>query len=325
MHLYPIKFSPIPKETIWGGNKLNSILSKEFSNDKKIGESWEISDVKNDISLVANGNLKGESLNNLILNFGPRLLGEKVYKQFGKEFPLLIKFIDANDALSIQVHPDDELAKKRHNSYGKTEMWYVLEAEKETNLIVGFNQKVNQKLYQQKLNEGQLEEILNSEPVQSGSCFFIPAGRVHAIGKGILLAEIQQTSDITYRMYDWNRVDKSGQARELHTELALDAIDYTFENQYATEYPSDINKSTNLATSNYFTTNRLVFDQKIKRDYSLLDSFVIYICLEGEFEICYENKERIKVTKGESILIPAELKELVLETSDKTICLEVYI
>ena len=325
MHLYPIKFSPIPKETIWGGNKLNSILSKEFYNDKKIGESWEISSVKDDISVVANGHLMDKSLNELITEFGGQLLGDKIYQKFVNEFPLLIKFIDANDALSIQVHPDDELAKERHNSFGKTEMWYVLEAEKEANLIVGFNQKIDQKLYQQKLNEGQLEEILNSEPVQSGSCFFIPAGRVHAIGKGILLAEIQQTSDITYRMYDWNRIDKSGQARELHTELALDAIDYTFENQYATEYPSDINKSTNLATSNYFTTNRLVFDQKIKRDYSLLDSFVIYICLEGEFEICYENKERIKVTKGESILIPAELKELVLETSDKTICLEVYI
>ncbi|MDE5423745.1 class I mannose-6-phosphate isomerase [Ancylomarina sp. DW003] len=324
MHLYPMKFSPIPKETIWGGNKLKTILSKDFPSNKKIGESWEISGVKNDISIVSNGHLKGESLNNLILNLGPRLLGEKVYQNFGQEFPLLIKFIDANDALSIQVHPDDTLAKKRHNSLGKTEMWYILDAEEDASLIVGFNQKVDQKLYQQKLKEGNLEEILNSEKVENGSCYFIPAGRVHAIGKGILLAEIQQTSDITYRMYDWNRVDKLGQSRELHTDLALDAIDYTHENQYATEYTSDINEPTNLATSNYFTTNRLIFDKEIKRDYTHLNSFVIYICLEGEFDIFY-NDERTQVTKGESILIPSELKDLDLIPKAKADCLEVYI
>lgn len=319
-----MKFSPIPKETIWGGNKLKTILSKDFPSNKKIGESWEISGVKNDISIVSNGHLKGESLNNLILNLGPRLLGEKVYQNFGQEFPLLIKFIDANDALSIQVHPDDTLAKKRHNSLGKTEMWYILDAEEDASLIVGFNQKVDQKLYQQKLKEGNLEEILNSEKVENGSCYFIPAGRVHAIGKGILLAEIQQTSDITYRMYDWNRVDKLGQSRELHTDLALDAIDYTHENQYATEYTSDINEPTNLATSNYFTTNRLIFDKEIKRDYTHLNSFVIYICLEGEFDIFY-NDERTQVTKGESILIPSELKDLDLIPKAKADCLEVYI
>ena len=324
MQLYPIKFTPIPKETIWGGNKLKSILSKDFPSNKKVGESWEISGVKNDISIVANGELKGESLNDLIQKFGARLLGHKVYQKFGTEFPLLIKFIDANDALSIQVHPDDKLAKKRHNSFGKTEMWYVLDAEKDANLIVGFNQKVDQELYQRKLEDGKLEEILNSEKVENGSCYFIPAGRVHAIGKGILLAEIQQTSDITYRMYDWNRIDKLGQSRELHTDLAVDAIDYTLENQYATEYTSDINKPTNLATSNYFTTNRLVFDKEIRRDYTRLDSFVIYICLDSAFDICFNN-EITRVTKGESILIPSELNDISLNPKIQADCLEVYI
>jgi len=324
MQLYPIKFTPIPKETIWGGNKLKSILSKDFLSNKKVGESWEISGVKNDISIVANGELKGESLNDLIQKFGARLLGHKVYQKFGTEFPLLIKFIDANDALSIQVHPDDKLAKKRHNSFGKTEMWYVLDAEKDANLIVGFNQKVDQELYQRKLEDGKLEEILNSEKVENGSCYFIPAGRVHAIGKGILLAEIQQTSDITYRMYDWNRIDKLGQSRELHTDLAVDAIDYTLENQYATEYTSDINKPTNLATSNYFTTNRLVFDKEIRRDYTRLDSFVIYICLDGAFDFCFNN-EITRVTKGESILIPSELNDISLNPKIQADCLEVYI
>ena len=325
MQLYPIKFKPIPKETIWGGNKLVSVLSKDFPSNKKIGESWEISGVKNDISLVSNGELKGKSLNDLIHQFGGRLLGKKVSERFGKEFPLLIKFIDADDALSIQVHPDDELAKKRHNSFGKTEMWYVLDAEKDANLIVGFNQEIDPKRYQQKLSEGKLEEILNLEKVQNGSCYFIPAGRVHAIGKGILLAEIQQTSDITYRMYDWNRVDKEGKSRELHTELALDAIDYSMEENYATKYVSEINKTTELVQCDYFTTNQLIFDKNKRCNYSNLDSFVIYICLDGEFEISCKGKEKTSVKKGESILIPAELKELTLIPVGKAECLEVYI
>ncbi|WP_372644949.1 type I phosphomannose isomerase catalytic subunit [Ancylomarina sp.] len=325
MQLYPIKFTPIAKETIWGGNKLKTVLSKNFPSNQKNGESWEISGVKNDISFVANGHLKGESLNNLILNLGARLVGEKVYEKFGKEFPLLIKFIDADDALSIQVHPDDELAKERHNSFGKTEMWYVLDAEKDANLIVGFNQVVDQKLYQQKLNEGKLEEILNAEKVQNGSCYFIPAGRVHAIGKGILLAEIQQTSDITYRMYDWNRVDKQGNSRELHTEQAVDAIDYSLEKKYATSYSTEINNTTNLATCDYFTTNRLSFDKEISQDYTELDSFVIYICLDGEFEIDYKGLEKTRVKKGESILIPSELNEITLIPFGRAECLEVYI
>ncbi|RXQ96252.1 mannose-6-phosphate isomerase [Ancylomarina salipaludis] len=325
MHLYPIKFVPIPKETIWGGNKLESLLSKDFPTNKKIGESWEISGVKDNISLVANGHLKGESLNKLIDKFGSRLLGHKLYEKFGNEFPLLIKFIDADDALSIQVHPDDKLAKKRHNSFGKTEMWYVIDAEKDANLIVGFNQRVDQKLYQQKLKEGNLEDILNTEQVKNGSCYFIPAGRVHAIGKGILLAEIQQNSDITYRMYDWNRVDQQGKSRELHTEMAVDAIDYSLEEEYATPYTSEINKTTSLAQCDYFTTNHLVFDLEIMRDYSLLDSFIIYICLEGEFEICYNNLDRTLVKKGESFLIPAELNNLSLKPKTQASCLEVYI
>lgn len=325
MQLYPIKFTPIAKETIWGGDKLKNILSKDFPSDKKIGESWEISGVKNDISLVANGCLKGKSLNDMILEFGGRLLGDKVYQSFGQEFPLLIKFIDANDALSIQVHPDDQMAKERHNSFGKTEMWYVLDAEKDASLIVGFNQKVDKQVYQQKLDEGKLEDILNAEEVKNGSCYFIPAGRVHAIGKGILLAEIQQTSDITYRMYDWNRLDKMGNSRELHTEQAIDAIEFTQEKKYATSYVTEINKSSNLATCDYFTTNRLAFDKELNQNYSALDSFVIYICLDGEFEINYKGQEKTRVKKGESILIPSELSEITLIPFGQAECLEVYI
>lgn len=325
MSLYPLKFTPIAKETIWGGNKLQKELNKDFSSEKKIGESWEISGVTNDISVVANGDLKGKNLSDLIKEYAGQLLGEKNAQKFGSEFPLLIKFIDANDMLSIQVHPDDELAKERHNSFGKTEMWYVLGAEKESNLIVGFNQEVDQNLYQEKLEEGKLEEILNVEKVQKGSAYFIPAGRVHAIGKGILVAEIQQTSDITYRMYDWNRTDAQGNGRELHTQLALDAIDYSLETEYETNYTDRLNQSSELATCEYFTTNKITFDREMIKDYSKLDSFVIYMCLDGEFEIAYGAQEAIRVTKGESILIPAELKNLILKPKAKVEMLEVYI
>lgn len=325
MSLYPLKFTPIAKETIWGGNKLQQELNKDFAKEKKIGESWEISGVTNDISVVADGELKGKNLSELIQEYAGQLLGEKNAQKFGTEFPLLIKFIDANDVLSIQVHPDDELAKERHDSFGKTEMWYVLGVEKESNLIVGFNQEVDQDLYQQKLEEGKLEEILNVEKVQKGSTYFIPAGRVHAIGKGILVAEIQQTSDITYRMYDWNRTDALGNGRELHTELALDAINYSLEKEYETKYTDSLNQSNELATCEYFTTNKLTFDQEIKKDYSKLDSFVIYMCLDGEFEINYGAEETILVAKGESILIPAELKNLVLKPKAKVEILEVFI
>lgn len=325
MSLYPLKFTPIAKETIWGGNKLQQELNKNFSSEKRIGESWEISGVQNDISVVANGSLKGKDLNDLIQEYAGQLLGEKNAQKFGAEFPLLIKFIDANDVLSIQVHPDDELAKERHNSFGKTEMWYVLDAEEESNLIVGFNQQVDQNLYQQKLIEGQLEEILNVEKVQKGSTYFIPAGRVHAIGKGILVAEIQQTSDITYRMYDWNRTDAQGNGRELHTELALDAIDYSLEKEYKTKYADNLNESSELASCEYFTTNKLTFDREMTKDYSNLDSFVIYMCLDGEFKIEYGAKKSIPVTKGESILIPAELKNLILKPKGKVEILEVFI
>ena len=225
----------------------------------------------------------------------------------------------------LQVHPDDELAKERHDSFGKTEMWYILDAEKDANLIVGFNQQVDKQIYQQKLEEGKLEDILNAEEVKNGSCYFIPAGRVHAIGKGILLAEIQQTSDITYRMYDWNRVDKQGKSRELHTEQAVDAIDYTQEKEYATQYAAETNKTTELASCEYFTTNRLVFDKPIDCNYSELDSFVIFICMDGEFEIDYNNQEKTRVKKGESILIPSELKHLKLKPIGTAECLEVYL
>lgn len=321
--LYPIKFKPVLKDRIWGGNKLKTLLGKE-GKCITCGESWEISAVQGDISVVKNGFLKGNNLEEIIEVYMGDLVGDSVYEKFGLEFPLLIKFIDAADDLSIQVHPNDDLAMKRHDSYGKTEMWVVMQAEEGARLISGFSKKVTREEYLKNLQDKTLKNILNSEEVKSGDVFFIPAGRVHAIGSGILLAEIQQTSDVTYRIYDWDRTDASGKSRELHTELALDAIDYNFHPQYKTEYEQKLNQTVNVADCPYFTTNLIRFDASVTKDYNFIDSFVIYICMKGNLEIRSENgKEHLRA--GETILIPAVLKELEIIPSEESEILEVYI
>jgi mannose-6-phosphate isomerase len=240
MKLYPLQFEPIFKERIWGGTKLKTYLNKPIQSDNT-GESWEISTVENDVSIVSNGNFKGKSLNDLIDEFPEQILGTKVYEQFGKQFPLLFKFIDAREDLSIQLHPNDELAKKRHNSFGKTEMWYVMQAEANARLIVGFKEKSSANEYIENLNNKTLLSILDSKKVKEGDVFFLETGTIHAIGAGILIAEIQQTSDITYRVYDFDRVDAQGNQRELHLDLALDAINYDVTNAHV-EYSKTENQ-----------------------------------------------------------------------------------
>src|ERR1700742_4057963 len=289
--LYPLKFKTIYKDKIWGGQKIKTYLHKDFGNLPNCGETWEISGVKTDVSVVADGPLKGERLDQLLEQYQGGLVGEKVYAHFGNIFPLLVKFIDANDDLSIQVHPNDELAKKRHNSFGKTEMWYVIEADKGSTLITGFNQPVTEQIYLDKFNSGHLMDILNREDVTAGDVFFLPAGRVHTIGKGLLIAEIQQTSDITYRIYDFDRVDDKGNKRELHTEEAVDAIDYNFYPEYKTKYQPEKDKTVHLVSCPYFTTNVLDATKDAEKDYSNLDSFVIYVCLEGELVVKYNGGE----------------------------------
>ena len=200
--LYPLKFQPILKDKIWGGQKLQQILNKPTSSTEA-GESWEISDVEGDTSVVSNGTMAGTSLKSLMELHTTDLLGHKNFQQFGTKFPLLIKFIDAKSDLSVQLHPNDALAKARHNSFGKTEMWYVVQADPDSNLIVGFNQPMTKELYLKHLEAKTLESILNFDTVEAGDTYFIEVGRIHAIGAGVLLAEIQQTSDITYRVYDW--------------------------------------------------------------------------------------------------------------------------
>jgi len=324
MIAYPIKFKPILKEKIWGGTKLKTYLNK-LSDKENIGESWEISDVKNNISVVINGKLKGTNLKDLVKKYKADLVGKKNYKKFGTNFPLLIKFIDAKQALSIQLHPNDALAKKRHNSFGKTEMWYVMQADANANLILGFKEDCNEQTYLKYLNKHKIVDLLNFERVKTGDVFFIPTGRIHAIGAGVLLAEIQQTSDITYRIYDWDRVDAQGKGRELHTQLALAAIDYKAKKNYKTEYSSVLNKTNEVIKCPYFTTNVINFSTKISKDYTYLDSFVIYMCTEGSVIITYNDNKKETLKKGESILIPNCLNKLTLTAKVNANLLEVYI
>lgn len=322
-NLYPLKFNPIFKERIWGGNKLQTMLQKNSQGDA-IGESWEISDVKGEPSVVSKGALQGKTLQELSETFQDALLGKKVYDAFGTKFPLLIKYIDAKSDLSIQVHPNDALAKKRHNSFGKTEMWYVMQADEGAKLMVGFNQEVTKEDYQTHLENNTLTEILNFEEVKKGDVYFLPTGRIHAIGGGIVLAEIQQTSDITYRIYDWNRVDAQGNSRELHTELALDAIDYTVHKNYKTEYASEENKVGTIVDCPYFTTNLLPFKGEVTLNHEDKDSFVIYMCVKGNVSFQTENHQET-LSFGETLLLPASIKNAVVNTNEASELLEVYI
>jgi mannose-6-phosphate isomerase len=322
--LYPLKFKTIYKDKIWGGNKIKTYLGKDFSPLPNCGETWEISGVKSDVSVVDGGALQGSSLAGLLEQYKDELVGKKVYDRFGNIFPLLVKFIDANDWLSIQVHPDDELAKKRHNSFGKTEMWYIIESDPGSTLITGFNQQVDEKVYLEKLNSGHLDDILNKETANAGDVFFLPAGRVHTIGKGLLLAEIQQTSDITYRIYDFDRVDDKGNKRELHTEEALAAIDYTVYPDYKTQYTPQKNEDVHIVTCPYFTTNVLDFTHGTTKDYSNLDSFVIHVCVEGAYTINYAG-ESYAVKMGECILLPNTVNEIEIKTETGFKILESYI
>lgn len=322
MKLYPLKFNPIYKERIWGGTKLKSVLGKDAEGDL-IGESWELSAVDGDVSIIANGSLKGMSLQEVINTSNIDLLGKSVFERFGTKFPILIKFIDAKLDLSIQLHPNDELAMKRHNSFGKTEMWYVMQADKDAELIVGFNKEVTKDEYVNHLENNTLLEILNYEKVDEGDTFFIKTGKIHAIGAGILLAEIQQTSDVTYRVYDFNRKDKHGNTRELHTEMAVDAIDYDRKDDFKVKYKGDKNEPNNMVTCQYFTTNYIDVEGALTIDLSVRDSFTIYMCVYGEAEVSTSTgKEKIK--KGETLLIPANSNEVSLN-SDSSKLLEVYI
>jgi len=310
MKLYPLVFEPILQDRIWGGTKLATDLGKSNLPTDTTGESWELSDVNSNVSVVANGEYKGQNLTDLLEKYPAEVLGYKVHEKFGKDFPLLFKFLDARDDLSIQVHPNDELAKIRHNSFGKTEMWYVMQADEGARIIVGFKHKSSPEEYLQNLESKSLISILNEVPVKKGDVFFLETGTIHAIGAGIVIAEIQQTSDITYRIYDWDRVDAQGKSRELHVEQALDAMNYNTTDTQK-HYTTVENKSNVVVDCPYFTTSYLPLKgaAAISKEGS---SFTVYICTEGEFTI-EANDEKYSFKKGDTVLIPASLKLYLLK------------
>jgi mannose-6-phosphate isomerase len=323
--LYPLKFEPVLKEKIWGGNALVKRYNKkqkDISESSKVGESWELSGVSENLSVVSNGFLAGNNIEELIEVYMGDLTGDSVYEKFGNEFPLLIKFIEAREDLSIQVHPGNELARKRHNAYGKTEMWYLLESEKGSGIYTGFREGVTREMYTEALENGSLPSLLNFEIVEPGDTYFTPAGRVHAIGAGMVLVEIQQTSDITYRIFDWNR--NGAEKRELHTDLALDAIDFNASGKAKIRIEAELNKTQSLIECEFFHTNILSFNKPLKRDYYRLDSFVLYICIDGDFLISWDGNSE-KVTKGETVLLPAMINDVTLEPVGEARILEVYI
>lgn len=322
--LYPLKFKPLFKDKIWGGQRINSELGLDFSPLPNCGEAWVLSGVPGSETLVSNGFLEGNTLNELLEVYMEELVGDKSFEKSMTEFPILVKFIDSNDYLSVQVHPDDKLAAKRKIGNGKTEMWYILDADKDAELIDGFNRKMDQRTYLEFLEKKQLKDILQFEKVKKGEVFYIPSGRVHALGSGILLAEIQQTSDTTYRIYDWDRKDDQGKSRDLHTDLALEAIDFSVPETIRSNYAKVRNKFVNLVNSPSFTTNLVDFDRVFEKNYEDLDSFVILVCVEGSTTVDEGNFTEILKT-GEAMLIPAVLEKIKLVPEKSCKLLEVFI
>jgi len=322
--LYPMKFTPLFRDKIWGGQKIKSVLDMNFGALPNCGEAWVLSGVGGNETVVANGFLEGNELNELVEIYMDDLVGGKVYEKYQNEFPILVKFIDANDYLSIQVHPDDALAQKRGIGNGKTEMWYIISADEGSELIAGFNKKMTQKTYLDHLESKKLKEILNVEKVSAGDVFFIPAGRVHALGPGILLAEIQQTSDTTYRIYDWDRLDDKGNSRQLHTAEALEAIDFNVYDTYRSAYPAIKNTSIEVVNQPFFTTNMLHLDKPLSKNYEELDSFVIYTCVKGDIVVNYQD-DVVKLRMGECLLIPNVINQIDIHPSIESKLLETYI
>ncbi len=322
--LYPLKFTPIYKDKIWGGTRLKTLYNKDFSPLPNCGESWELSGVEGNLSEVENGFLAGNNINELIEIYMGELVGERVFDHCGNEFPLLVKLLDTQSYLSIQVHPNDVYGMEHHNSLGKTEMWIILDAQPGAEIITGFNRNVTREMYAEYLESGRLKEILNIEKAQPGDVFFIPAGRIHAIGAGITLLEIQQTSDVTYRVYDWDRKDEKGNYRELHTERALDVLDFKKYDSYKTPYTLEPNKVTELVKCPYFTTRILEFTKEREMDYTFIDSFVLYSCIEGNCMVNHPDGVEV-LQAGSVMLIPAEIKNITLVPQGKCKVVETYV
>lgn len=318
--LYPLVFNPLLQDRIWGGTKLKTFLGKQNLPTETTGESWELSAVEGNVSIVANGPYAGRPLTALLDKFPREILGDKIHEKFGRQFPLLFKFIDARKDLSIQVHPNDELANKRHNSFGKTEMWYVMHADEGARIIAGFKEKASPELYLEHLKNKNLVDILNQVNAKKGDVFFLETGTIHAIGGGIVISEIQQTSDITYRVYDWDRTDAQGKSRELHIEQALEAMNYNTTDAQK-KYTKQQNKSNPVVDCPYFTTNYLPLSGNVEV-HKNGSCFTVYICTEGEYSIELSDAT-YSFKMGDTVLMPAALESYQLK--GEAVLLEVYI
>lgn len=318
----PLKFKALLKQTIWGGDKI--IPFKHLDDHlENVGESWEISGVPGNETVVADGEYAGKKLNELVIEQKDKLVGKANYERFGDEFPLLIKFIDARQDLSIQVHPTDEIAKRQGKERGKTEMWYIMDSDKDAKLYSGLKMQITPEQYKAMVEDDTITDALAQYEVKEDDCFFLPAGRIHAIGTGCFLAEIQQTSDVTYRIYDFKRKDKDGNYRQLHTKEAAECINYTVEDDYRTLYEHKKNEGVTLVECPYFTTAVYDLDEPMTLDYSELDSFVILIGLKGEGTITDNEGNTVTISAGESILVPATTDTLRVEGTIKM--LETYV
>ena len=318
----PLKFNALLKQTLWGGDKI--IPFKHLSDKlENVGESWEISGVKGNETLVAEGEFAGQSLNDVVIALKADLVGKANYERFGNEFPLLIKFIDARQDLSIQVHPTDEIAQKQGKDRGKTEMWYIMDSDPDAKLYSGLKKEITPEQYKEMVENDTICDALAQYAVKEGDCFFLPAGRIHAIGTGCFLAEIQQTSDVSYRIYDFKRKDKDGNYRQLHTKEAAECINYTVENNYRTEYVPVKNQGIALVSCPYFSTAVYDLDEPMTLDYSELDSFVILIGMKGSGTVTDGEGNTLTLNAGESMLVPATTQTLKVEGTVKF--LETYV
>ena len=323
--MYPLKFESVLKQTLWGGDKIIPFkhLNENLSN---VGESWEVSAVEGSESVVANGADKGLTLPEMVRKYREELVGEANYARFGNQFPLLVKFIDARQKLSIQVHPDDELAKKRHNSFGKNEMWYVVSADEGATLISGFSRQITPKEYKERVHDGTFDEVLQTCAIQPGDVFYVPAGRVHGIGAGAFVVEVQQSSDVTYRIYDYNRKDKNGKLRDLHISQAMDAINFSdVQDDFRTEYETVINEPVEILTTPYFSVSLYDMTEEITCDYSELDSFVIFVCVEGSCRMIDDAENEVTICAGETVLFPAVTQSVSIIPEGKVKLLEAYV
>ena len=313
----PIKFKPILKQTLWGGGKIVKFKGIDGHDGEQIGESWELSGVPGNESVAANGEYEGRTLTEIVAAEKERLVGTDNYKRFGDEFPLLIKFIDAKQDLSIQVHPDDEKAQKYGLRNGKTEMWYIMNSDADASLRCGMKAKITPEQYKAMVADGTICDAIAEYPVKEDDCFFIPAGRIHSIGKGCFLAEIQQTSDATYRIYDFNRRDKDGNLRELHTEKAAECIDYTVLNDYRTEFTAEKNRGVQIVSCPFFNTAVYDLDEPMTLDYSELDSFVVLIGIKGEARLTDNEGNTTTLRGGETLLVPASTATIKVDGNIK--------